>query len=192
MDSPYTIFDVWYNEEMRESRSPVPSACCLSTIGADGFPNARFVALKAVHEGKFIITGPLDSRKFIELKQNNHAALTFWWEATQKQVRIQGFASPAPDSLADIYFSERDRESRLAALASHQGEPITDPDMLTIRLNELLIEYGEKDITRPANWGGVGIEPHRMELLEFRSNRLHHRTLFTKSGSFWLKTFLQP
>jgi len=190
--SPIELFNTWYGEHLSVSQSPVPAACCLSTVGMDGFPNARFVALKAVHNEKFVITGPLNSRKFDELATNNRAALTFWWQETQKQIRIQGYSSPVSEEHADIYFSERDRESRLAALASSQGKPVADPDELVVRLNKLIAEYDGKEIARPADWGGAAIEPLRIEFLEFRVNRLHIRTLYTKSDGSWQRIFLQP
>ena len=65
--NPIKKFKQWYNEEMTKSLARIPSACCLSTIGKDGYPNARFVSLKEIIDDKFVITGPLQSRKGKEL-----------------------------------------------------------------------------------------------------------------------------
>lgn len=39
---PISLFERWYAEELASSKSAVPAACCLSTNGLDGFPNAVF------------------------------------------------------------------------------------------------------------------------------------------------------
>ena len=44
------------------------------------------------------------------MAQNPKVALTFWWTATEVQVRIQGLANQIPATDADKYFRERDRE----------------------------------------------------------------------------------
>ena len=85
---PTTLFSEWYNQEIKVSKTPVPSVVCLSTIGIDNFPNARFVSFKELVDDAFVITGSLNSRKGIEVDQNENVALTFWWPKTQRQVRI--------------------------------------------------------------------------------------------------------
>ncbi len=64
-NSPIEIFKLWYQNEQELTKIRIPSACCLSTNGIDGFPNSRFVSLKDILDDKFIITGNLTSRKGI-------------------------------------------------------------------------------------------------------------------------------
>ncbi len=120
-----------YADETGRTTSNVPAACCLSTIGTDGYPNARFVALKDVRADGFIVTGPLKSRKGMELDANPRAALTFWWPHTEKQVRVQGDVRPISEDEANKFFYDRSRESQLLALVSRQGEMLDDPDRLS-------------------------------------------------------------
>lgn len=53
-------------------------------------------------------------------------ALTFWWTETQRQIRIQGNATAMSKTLADKYFSERNRDSQIVSIASVQGQLLND------------------------------------------------------------------
>ena len=101
---PFLTFEEWYQEELNQTQVNIPSACCLSTNGLDGYPNARFVSLKEITNGAFVVTGPLNSRKGLEISQSSKVSLTFWWTLTERQVRIQGDAETidaAKSALAD-------------------------------------------------------------------------------------------
>lgn len=190
--NPITQFNDWYKEELQSSTASIPSACCLSTIGTDGYPNARFVSLKEIKDDSFIITGPLLSRKGIEISAIPKVALTFWWEATQRQIRIQGDASIIDEAEADKYFQERNRESNIVAWASMQGKPINDVHLLSQNYHDVEQQFHGKTIPRPDNWSGFSIAPIRIEFLLFKPTRFHERTLFEKINSEWKLGLLQP
>lgn len=67
--TPAELFKNWFKEELAKTKVSVPSACCLSTVGADNYPNARFVSLKGIVENNFLITGTVTSQKGIEIYQ---------------------------------------------------------------------------------------------------------------------------
>lgn len=190
--TPIELFNNWFNEELKLTKVKIPSACCLSTIGLDGFPNARFVSLKDISENNFIVTGTLTSRKGIEIKNNNKVALTFWWTETERQVRIQGFATKISEKLADKYFNERDRASQLISIVSEQGQEIDNIENLIKNYEDTKVKFSNKELTRPENWGGYSIEPIRIEFLEFKSNRFHNRKLFEQTNGKWTIKQLQP
>ena len=77
-ETPLDLFAEWLNKETSLTKVRIPTACCLSTVGLDGFPNSRFVSLKELAENKFVVTGSLISRKAFEINDNNKVALTFW------------------------------------------------------------------------------------------------------------------
>src|SRR5688500_19977851 len=116
--NPLALFMDWYTRQLQVTRASIPSACCLSTLGLDNFPNARFVSLKEIANDAFVVTGPLSSRKGLEIHHSNKVALTFWWAETERQVRIQGEATRIPDKLADKYFAERSQEAQVVSLVS--------------------------------------------------------------------------
>lgn len=190
--SPITIFQNWFKKQLRVSKDKIPSACCLSTIGLDGFPNARFLSLKEIVNNNFIITGQLTSRKGLEINNNNKVALTFWWAETGRQVRIQGTATKISSELSDKYFNERNRDSRIVSIVSNQGKKIQNIDLLLEKYHRLDSELNINQLKRPKNWGGFEIKPIRIEFLEFQSSRFHKRYLYELNNNKWTKKLLQP
>ena len=188
---PTDQFKDWFKKETDVTTSALPSACCLSSIGIDGYPNARFVSLKEVRDGLFIVTGSIVSRKGKEITKNPKVALTFWWPSTEKQVRVQGTTSIIDASRAEQYFQDRSHDSRIVSQISRQGEVLEDPEAL----QELFLEKKkEKDklIERPGHWLGFAIHPYRIEFLTFQKSRLHHRELFIQQNDRWTNKLLQP
>lgn len=192
MTDPFKTFENWYDEHVKRTNEVIPSACCLSTLGTDGFPNARFVSLKQVRNDCFVVTGPLESQKGIELKAYPRAALTFWWSSIGKQVRIQGDTRTVNSSEADLFFSERSRESQIISLISEQGKPLDNMETLENRFRKIHEMYKEQQIPRPTNWGGFEIHPIRIEFLEFKTNRFHKRILYILKNGHWQKEWIQP
>ncbi|WP_066440477.1 pyridoxal 5'-phosphate synthase [Chryseobacterium sp. CCH4-E10] len=190
--NPINIFNQWFDEELKLTKVAIPTACCLSTIGIDNFPNARFVSLKGVMENNFIVTGPLTSRKGIEISQTNKVALTFWWTETERQIRIQGIARPLSSELADKNFAERNRDSQIVSIVSNQGQQLNDIYTLNKKYQETETTFKNQLLPRPENWGGYLIEPIRIEFLEFKSTRFHDRKLYQLTNGQWTKIELQP
>lgn len=190
--NPIEIFKNWFDEELNLSKVNIPTACCLSTIGADYYPNARFVSLKGIVESIFIVTGTLTSRKGIEISNSNKVALTFWWPETERQVRVQGNATIISKELADKYFSERNRDSQIVSIASNQGQTLNDIEELNKKYKEIETSFTNQPLTRPDNWSGYSIKPIRVEFLEFKPTRFHDRKLYQLTKGYWTQTELQP
>ncbi len=190
--SPIELFKQWYEQELKLTKVRIPSACCLSTIGDDNYPNTRFVSLKDILNNNFIITGTITSRKGIEIENSEKVSLTFWWTETERQVRVQGNAFRITEQLADKYFSERNRDSQIVSVTSLQGQELIDKEALTKKYDEIEFTTINKEIERPENWGGYKIEPIRIEFLEFKPTRFHERTLFELLSGQWKTKQIQP
>lgn len=189
---PLDKFKLWHQNELKESEDLVSSACCLSTIGLDGYPNARFLSLKEIVEEGMVITGPMDSRKGKEMEKNPKVALSFWWANTNRQVRIQGTAIPLTSVSAKTFFKARDSFSQLVSIHFQQGVPARDYVAILERFEELKTSYQGNALEPPKNWGGWVIKPIRMEFIDFKRNRLHVRELFVRDSLGWMATMLQP
>jgi len=190
--NPIEHFKIWFLEQIENTGVKIPNACCLTTIGLDGFPNARFISLKEITNDGFIITGTLTSRKGNEIWHSNNVALTFWWAETDRQVRIQGEAAMVSEEVADNYFAERNRESQIVSIISQQGDEISVIEELVEKYNALDSESNGKYLKRPDNWGGYCISPVRIEFMEFNSSRLHDRKLYELVNNEWVLKQLQP
>lgn len=187
---PFSFFENWLEKHITTTTSNHPLACALSTIGLDGFPNTRYVALKELQPPNFIVTGPLLSRKGKEIEENPKVSLTFWWEESLRQIRIQGEAQKIDTKTADFYFSNRNKEAQVVSSISDQGEPLDNYKAFFNRFRESV--QNTTPIKRPKNWGGWKILPKRIEFLEFKPSRLHNRTLYTRDEGQWNVLQLQP
>jgi len=169
------------------------TAMTLATSGADGRPAARMVLLKGVDERGFAFYTNYKSHKAVQLEENAHAALVFYWPALDVQVRVEGPVTRAPDSEADEYFASRARQSQLGAWASLQSEPMRNRRELVGRyLQEKARRLG-REVPRPPHWGGYIVSPARIEFWESRLGRLHDRFLYTRDeAGAWQREMLYP
>lgn len=91
--SPFELFARWLREAI-EAGIHEPNAMVLATADADGAPSCRMVLLKGYDESGFTFFTNHDSRKGRELAQRPECAVVFPWHPLQRQVRIEGTASP--------------------------------------------------------------------------------------------------
>ena len=190
--NPLLLFEKWFSEEKKLNNLKLPSACCLSTTGLDGYPNSRFVSLKEIANDSFVITGPLNSRKGNEIENSPKAALSFWWTSTERQIRIQGDVSKISNPNAKIYFEQRNRDSKIVSSVFEQGQKVQSIAHLQKHFEKQKEELENKEIKRPENWGGIYIKPIRIEFMEFKNSRLHERKLYEQVNNEWKMTILQP
>ena len=189
---PFNRLTTWLDEHLATSKLKHPTACVLSTVGLDGFPNARNVALKEFSVPYLFITGAINTRKGLEIAEDPKVAVTFWWEETARQIRIQGKATQITFEKANFYFSERPKEAQALSVVSAQGAALTSTGELEQKHNKMLETYKDTPILRPENWGGYKINPNRVEFLEFKDSRFHERLLYTKNKEGWNAVRLQP
>jgi pyridoxamine 5'-phosphate oxidase len=190
--NPFIVFTNWLHDYATRSKSNYTGACVLSTVGMDGYPNARNVSLKLL-EYPFLIFGtPMNSRKSMELKASGKVALTFWWEESMRQIRIQGIASELDLETADFLFDKRNKESQVVSLISAQGSDLPSWEIFEGRYRITFEEWKDQKIERPEHWGGFKVEPIRYEFMEFRETRLHHRSVFEKKKDRWEMKMIQP
>jgi len=188
---PYDLFRDWYEEACRSGLA-MPNAMALSTVAADGSPSSRMVLLSSFDPGGFVFHTNYESRKGREISGCPLAALLFWWEALNRQVRIEGTVERTPPGESDAYFSRRPRGSRLGAWASDQSRPLASREELEARFGKVEELYAEGPIPRPRHWGGYRVVPHVFEFWEGREDRLHDRLRFHRTPEGWESVRLYP
>jgi pyridoxamine 5'-phosphate oxidase len=188
---PITQFGNWFDEALK-SDVPEPNAMSVSTVSADARPSSRILLLKDFDARGFTWYTNFESRKGSELSQNPSAALLFFWQPLERQVRIEGRVSRVSEEEADAYFNIRPLKSRLGALASAQSRPISSRAALEARFAEIEQQYGEAP-KRPAHWGGYRLTPDYVEFWQGRASRLHDRIAYClQSDGSWRRERLQP
>lgn len=168
-----------------------PSAMTLATV-ADGQPSARIVLFKGLHQGGLTFFTNYEGRKGRELEANPKAALVFWWDKLERQVRIEGAVEKLPEALSREYFHSRPRASQLGALTSHQSEVIASRTELEDRLERLRREHENQPVPHPPFWGGYCLMPRMFEFWHGRADRLHDRLVYRKAAQGWRIERLEP
>lgn len=188
---PFDLFRDWYGEACR-SAIAIPNAMSLSTAGTGGDPASRMVLLSSFDERGFVFHTNFGSRKGRELSDCPRAALLFWWEPLNRQVRIEGAAEKTSTEESDAYFSRRPRGSGLGAWASDQSRLLSSREELEARVREADLRFAEGPIPRPPHWGGYRVVPTLFEFWTGREDRLHDRLRFHRTADGWESLRLYP
>jgi pyridoxamine 5'-phosphate oxidase len=169
-----------------------PTAMTLATVDASGRPSARIVLLKGVDEQGFRFYTNYRSRKGEALAARPQAALVFWWETLERQVRVEGRVEMLDEATSDAYFARRSRASRIGAHASPQSRVIADRGELERRVADVEARFADREVERPEHWGGYRLQPRLIEFWQARRSRLHDRLRYTRHDDGWQIDRLAP
>ena len=84
---PFTLARNWLGEAEKTEIND-PNAIALSTVDAQGMPNARVVLLKAIEDDGFVFYTNYTSAKGQEVEQAQKAAFVMHWKSLRRQVRV--------------------------------------------------------------------------------------------------------
>lgn len=189
--NPINQFTEWFNDALN-SEMKEANAMVLSTVSS-GKPKARVVLLKGFDENGFVFFTNYNSHKGAELEGNNFAALTFFWDVLERQVRVEGEISKLSVKESEEYFWSRPRESQIGAWVSHQSETILGRETLDEKLEFYNQKFAsETVIPKPPHWGGYVLKPESIEFWQGRPNRLHDRILYSLENENWKIERLSP
>ncbi|MFC2115328.1 pyridoxamine 5'-phosphate oxidase [Bacteroidota bacterium] len=191
VQNPFLQFRQWYLEAV-DSGIPDPSIMTLATAGTHGRPSARILLLKDFDDRGFVFYTNYQSKKAGELDENPWAALVFHWQSLGHQIRIEGSVEKISAVDSDRYFASRSRGSQLGAWASKQSQVMSSGENLEEKIQELALKFRDKEVPRPPHWGGLRLNPVRIEFWEERDDRLHVRVVFEKKGDGWVSSRLAP
>ena len=198
--SPLPLVECWIAEASAAVKNA--TAMALATVDPDGRPSARMVICRGfdVQSGWLVFYSDRDSRKGRALAARPRAALVFCWDVFERQVRIEGPVTRAPDAQVDAYWNTRPIDARIAAIASDQSQPIASRGALLAKVEDAAQRFGAEP-TRPERWIGYRVWAEQVELWVGQPARVHDRALWTRSlapaggdftGGPWRATRLQP
>lgn len=191
-EDPFEIAKRWL-VEASESEINDPNAIALSTVDADGMPNARVVLLKDIEPDAFVFYTNYTSAKAGELDHAGRAAFVMHWKSLRRQVRVRGLISKEDGPKADAYYSSRSLKSRLGAWASDQSKPLSSRASLMAEVAKVTAKKGTNP-DRPPFWGGYRLAPLEIEFWAEGEFRLHDRFVWRRDDviSGWTVTRLNP
>jgi len=188
---PLQQFKDWFQEAL-EAEVLEPNAMCLSTV-LDQKPHSRVVLLKGLESNGFVFFTNYDSHKGQQLLQNPNVALNFLWLELERQVRINGKATPISAQDSDAYFYSRPFESQVGAIVSQQSHVLASREELEQAMSLALQTYSPETIKRPEHWGGYLVVPESIEFWQGRSSRLHDRLHYElQADQSWKISRLSP
>ncbi|WP_300055560.1 pyridoxamine 5'-phosphate oxidase [uncultured Roseobacter sp.] len=191
-DDPFVIAQRWLNEAEKTEPND-PNAIALSTVDADGLPNARMVLLKEIEAGAFVFYTNYESAKAGELQSAGKAAFVMHWKSLRRQIRVRGIVEKEDGPQADAYFATRSLKSRLGAWASKQSQPLSSRAALMAEVAKVTATKGPNP-PRPPFWGGFRIKPLEIEFWADGEFRLHDRFVWRRAAleAEWSVTRLNP
>ncbi|MFN0010495.1 MAG: pyridoxamine 5'-phosphate oxidase [Phycisphaerales bacterium] len=191
---PMGLVSTWLADAAATKTQPNPNGMTLATIDPDGSVSARVVLCRGldVADGYLVFYTNRASRKGRALLSHPRACAVFWWDAMERQVRIEGPVVPSPESESDAYFAARPVLSRVAAWASEQSSPVASRAALEAKNREMEARFGVRPgmseaelarlpVPRPPHWGGYRLWAEKVELWLGHPARLHDRGVWSRA-----------
>jgi pyridoxamine 5'-phosphate oxidase len=188
---PLVQFKAWFDDALGAGLIE-PYALTLATADERGRPAARVVLLRGWDERGFTFYTNYASRKANEIAHDPAAALLFYWDALERQVRIEGPIAKVDAAESDAYFARRPRGHQLSAWASEQSRTVPDRATLEAAMRDAERRFAGGDVPRPPHWGGYRVEPERFEFWQGRRDRVHDRLAYVRDGAGWRRERLAP
>jgi pyridoxamine 5'-phosphate oxidase len=188
---PVSLFAEWLQQAV-DAGVHEPHAMTLSTVDAQGMPRGRVLILKAVDPNGWHFAVSSVSQKGRDLAAHPAAALTFYWPALVRQVRITGVVvNDGPQASADDFLA-RPRGSRAMALTLRQSQPLADLAELDAEIDKACRKLDDDPSLVPAEWVSYAVRPNEVEFWEGSADRRHRRLSYQRAGNRWDRTQLWP
>ncbi|WP_445149206.1 pyridoxine/pyridoxamine 5'-phosphate oxidase [Baekduia sp. Peel2402] len=183
-DDPALLFAEWLEEAIDHGVAE-PHAMTISTIGTDGRPNARVLILKGIADGHWRFASSGLSVKGRELAATAAAALTFYWPARGRQIRVRGAVVAAEADVSAQDFLARGPAARAEALLARQSQPLVgELPELEVPPADLVAEH----------WTVYEVVADEVEFWQADAERRHVRLRYLREadGAGWTTERLWP
>jgi pyridoxamine 5'-phosphate oxidase len=188
---PVDLFEGWLREAV-DAGVLAPHAMTLSTSGPDGVVSARTLILKDIDEHGWVFASRDDGAKARDLGANPFAALTFFWPALGRQVRVTGPVRKRPRAEGEADFLTRPPGSRAAAFVGHQSEPLGSLEEYAAAYAGAVALLAEKPGLVARTWNTWVVAADSVEFWQASPDRAHVRLRYRLHGRTWERGLLWP
>ena len=188
---PLALFTSWFAEAVAAGERE-PHTMTLSTADEDGLPDARIVMLHGADEHGWSFATHATSRKGRQLDARPFAALTFYWPALGRQVRLRGPVSVAPAAEAQADLHARSTGALAAALTGHQSETLPSLETLATASSAAWDEAGSNPAAESPTWTLYRLRPDEAEFFQGDARRQHVRVAYQRGEGGWSRGLLWP
>ncbi len=151
---PIKQFANWFTAAI-EAGIRDANAMSLATATKDGKPFVRIVLLKGFDHDGFVFFTNYDSQKGEQLAENPQAALGFYWNVLDRQIRISCTVERSSRVASERFFHSRPPGSQLGAWASPQSRAIDGRRILDAKLAQMTERFGDESHPAPTTLGRV-------------------------------------
>lgn len=190
-EDPAELFVGWLDQAIAAGVAE-PHVVTVSTAAADGTVSARVVVLKDVADGAWEIATDSRSRKVRDVAENPRAALTSYWPAQGRQVRLSGGVVVRDRTTCAADFLARRPASRAAALATRPGTDLSGPEELSRAFHDALGFVQDHPDHVLAEWTVLAVVPDVVEFFQGRSTREHLRVVYRRVADGWTHGLVWP
>ncbi|MDH6140169.1 pyridoxamine 5'-phosphate oxidase [Kitasatospora sp. GP30] len=190
---PGELFVDWLTGAMR-AEVPDAQVAVLGTTGLDGTPDARVVMLRELDPvaGVWSFHAGADSPKGRQLAADPRAALTWYWPALGRQVRVRGPVVTTPaERLAEV-FRALSTKSRVAALVGRQSEPLAEPAEFRAAWQAAERRLAEDPELLDPAYVRYGVRAEQVEFWQGSFDRQHVRLVYRRAGDAWTRELVWP
>ncbi len=189
--NPEVLFVEWLQMAI-DAGIREPHSMTLSTVDADGHPDARVLILKNVddHGWHFAITR--SSPKGHQISYKSNVALTFYWPALGRQIRIRGVAHDMGPQAQAADFLARPHGSRAGALLGRQSDVLDSDSEFEDGLAKQLERLEENPQLISPEWVVYAVRPDTIEFWQGHEQRRHIRLRYRRDGAVWTTERLWP
>jgi pyridoxamine 5'-phosphate oxidase len=191
-EDPVSLFLSWLSDAAGDKLLG-PQAMTLATADAAGRVSSRVLICKDVDAaGRWYFASDADSGKGGDLAANPQAAASFYWPQHGRQIRIAGQAAPAGADASAADFLARPPDSRAAALAGHQSQPLDDPAELDEAFKRARAEIDADPGLVAPGWTVYALTAAEVEFWQADHSRRHVRLRYRRAGAGWARQPLWP
>lgn len=188
-DAPLELFLAWLTEAI-DAGVRAPHAVNVATIGQDGMPDARIVILKDVGKQGWSFASSRESPKGRQLQASPSAALTFFWPAVGRQIRIRGTVIEGQPAENAQDFRRRNPVARALVLAGRQSDVMTGNADEAVQHQLARLEADDETVS--PDWTVYTVDAHSVEFWQADNDRRHTRLRYSRDGQSWKKELLWP